>query len=162
MIGGVIGYERRLFDRLSLQATSSSLSLLDGAAAQAGYRVTRLQFGVSPYLKLLPIPLKLRQPNEIYVHLATPIGLGFDVRNVPARRAFEERIDGEWGWYAGAALGATLIQGSMGARVELGYRRSTSGETTTLVPADGSPTITEHRDYVDHQLLLTLAAMFAF
>jgi hypothetical protein len=162
MIGGVIGYERRVLDRLSLQATSSSLSLLDGAAAQAGYRLNRLQFGVAPYLKLLTIPLALRQPSETYVHLATPIGFGFDVRTVPARRAFTESIDGRLGWYVGAALGATLIKGSMGARVELGYRRSTAGETTTLVPSDGSPTITERRDYVDHQLLLTLAAMFAF
>lgn len=83
--------------------------------------------------------------------------------NVPPRRAFDERVDGHWGWYAGGAIGATLIGNHRGMQLELGYQRPATSARSTIEPHDTSlPTlVTDHR-YRDHQILISFAGVFAF
>jgi hypothetical protein len=67
------------------------------------------------------------------LYAAVPLGLSRTFIRAPARRAFQERVEGGMGWYAGGALGMVWRLRPFNFIGELGYW------ATSLRPAPPSP-----------------------
>jgi hypothetical protein len=103
--------------------------------------------------------------------VALPIGLTRSFVDVPMRRAFDEQIDGSWGWHLGGTLSATVLLNfrrhrsatAFGVRLGVGYLRHAAQRRTTFTPTDATQApIVEEIDVVDQDLLFTLAGVLAF
>jgi hypothetical protein len=159
-IGLAVEYERRLFQYVSIAAVGS-LAAWSGAADQAGYRDQRLDLGVSAHVEALRVMHPGAWLGELY--LAVPVGLTVPFAAVPERRAFTEQVDDSPGWYAGGALGITVLFRHWGGRFEACYCRHDHRRRSTITPSDpGQPAIVADTHLIDDQLLFTFAGVFTF
>lgn len=167
-VGVTIGDEIRISPRWWLAASLALSQWTAGAGIDAGYQYRRFEFGIAPRLEVYRWPRRLATTD---LHLALPIGLNRPSVEVPQRRAFSEQVDSQWGWYAGGALGVTVLFGSsrapshpwFGFRVEGGTYRHSSHRRTTLTPVDAAQApVVEEAAVVDAELLFTVAGVLAF
>jgi hypothetical protein len=105
------------------------------------------------------------------LELSVPLGVSKPFVTVPERRAFSEQMDISWGWYAGGIVDLTVLfhlsqvphSPSLGLRAGAGYVRRAGHRRTTFTPTDAAQApIVEETDLVDHELLITIAAVLAF
>jgi hypothetical protein len=94
------------------------------------------------------------------LYAAVPLGLSRTFIRAPARRAFQERVEGGMGWYAGGALGMVWRLRPFNFIGELGYLGHVTPARTTLT-VNGATTV-EDRSVVDHEIALTFAGGVAF
>jgi hypothetical protein len=161
--GAFLGYRRRVAGLLSVLATATYSEGREGALVDAGYKLRRYELGVAPQIDLVAIPFRQVPATYFQIYATIPVGIAFDGRVAPNRRAFDEHVEAGTGWYGGAGLGVHYVERRWGGLLELGYRRQVGSERTTLTPLDTSaPPIVERRDFIDHQFVFTVAAVFAF
>jgi hypothetical protein len=166
--GASLAVERRLLDRVWLGPTASIWRWTAGAALDAGYSYARLDLGVTARFALFRWSFR-RMTTDLDV--ALPIGLSRSYLDVPVRRAFDERVEGLWGWHLGGTLSATFLFHSrarpadfaFGTRLGAGILRHSANRRTTFTPTDPAqaPIVVE-TDVVDRELLFTLAFVVAF
>jgi hypothetical protein len=160
--GGRLRCERRMLDRLWLGMELSGAYWLGGSDAEAGYHRAQVDLGLVPRLLIVPAHLPA-QPVGLY--MVAPFGLSGPFIEPPPRRAFQERVHGRLGWYAGALGGAEVLLTGRARRVftlavEGGYRLHVTGERTTFT-VDGTM-MREDRRLVDHEISLSFAAGVVF
>jgi len=156
------GYELRIRDWLAIAATFRVSSRIAGPAREAGTLHRNLDMGLAPHLRY-GMPRELWGPffsSEIY--FAFPVGVSLPHVEGPPRRAFEERLDGRTGWFAGATIGHAVIKTHFGGYVEIGYRMHRTRTESTITFQDGSPSLVGDRSEVDHQIVFALGALAAF
>jgi hypothetical protein len=163
-----LALERRLLDRVWLGAAAGISRWTEGSSLDAGYAYARLDLGLTPRFALYRWSLA-RMTTEL--DAALPIGLSRSYVDVPMRRAFDERVDGLWGWHLGGTLSATFLfhrrirpaHLAFGARLGVGVLRHTASRRTTFTPTDAAQApIVAETDVVDQELVFAIAGVLAF
>jgi hypothetical protein len=165
-VGGTLGfalsYEHSMRDRLSLSGDASFSTWERGAAIDAGYDYQRIDLGLAPHLRILSARARTVSFG-LDAWVALPVGLSRPFGSAPPRRAFYERIDGRWGWYAGAVAGAVVRSHRSGVLLEIGYTRHAADTSSVITPHDPAiAPVVDTGHQVDHEIRYMLGTLFCF
>jgi hypothetical protein len=152
------GLEERFTRRFSVAVRARRSGTSTEWAGAVGYQRNRWDLGLEPRLWVRP-PHALR----IETYLGVGSGVTLTSEKAPARRAYEERIEGIPGYFFSTCIGATHGWETSALFLEVGYAfHSTRVEATFEPRAPWVERTVEDRHYADHAGLVTLGLVLGF